>query len=83
MARMCGVLKIALREDDPGGMIRLAPEDVLGEVGADGKPIETGLYACSRDALERFGPRVIARRVEAGELPEGTTWQSAGYKQLM
>src|SRR5262249_26176375 len=60
MARMCGVLKIALREDDPGGYIRLAAEDVAGEL-VQGKPIEPGLYFCSRDAIEKFGPRVVER----------------------
>lgn len=61
MARMCGILKIALREDDPGTYkLRLAPEDVADET-VGGKPIEPGLYACSYDAFEKFTPRMHAR----------------------
>lgn len=58
--RICGVLKIALREDDPGTFIRLAPEDVKGET-VQGQSIQPGLYQCSRDAFEKFAPRVIER----------------------
>src|SRR5262245_34448971 len=60
MARMCGILKVALREDDPGAYIRVAKEDVEG-VLVQGKPIEPGLYFASREAIEQFGPRVIER----------------------
>lgn len=60
MARMCGILRIALREDDPGCKLRLHPEDVVGET-ARGQPIAPGLYSCSRDAFEKFGPRMLER----------------------
>ena len=83
MARMCGVLKIALREDDPGQCLRLAAEDIAGEVGADGKPIEPGLYFAGQDAVDRFAPRVLARLKKAGVLPESATLASVGYKLLM
>lgn len=59
--RMCGILKIALREDDPGThVLKVAAEDVAG-VLVQGKPIEPGQYSCSRDAWERFAPAVLAR----------------------
>ena len=61
--RVCSLLKIALREDDAGSAkLRLTAEDVAGETVA-GKPIEPGLYGhfLSRDAFEKFAPRVIAR----------------------
>lgn len=60
MARMCGILKVALREDDPGVKIRLAAEDVAGEA-VQGKTIEPGLYFCSKEAYDKFAPRVIER----------------------
>jgi hypothetical protein len=60
MARMCGILKIALREDDPGTKIRLAPQDVEGET-VQGKPLEPGLYFCGQDAWDKFAPRVLER----------------------
>lgn len=60
MARMCGILKLSLREDDPGTKLRLAPEDVEGET-VQGKPIEPGLYFCSQDAWDKFAPRVLER----------------------
>ncbi len=60
MARMCGILKIALREDDPGQCIRLAAEDVEGE-SVQGKPIEPGLYFACREAVEKFGPKMVER----------------------
>lgn len=66
--RICGILKVALREDDPGAKLRLTPEDVEGET-VQGKPLEPGLYSCSRDAVEKFGPRVIARLKKEGVLP--------------
>ncbi len=60
MARLCGILKIALREDDPGAKIRLAPQDVEGET-VQGKLILPGLYFCGQDAWEKFAPRVLER----------------------
>ena len=83
MARMCGVLKIALREDDPGQCIRLAPEDVAGETRPDGSAIEPGLYFAGADAVAKFAPLILARLKKAGVLPESATLASVGYKQLM
>ena len=58
--RMCGVQKIALREDDPGRVIRLSAEDVGGDQ-VQGKVIEPGLYACGEDAYQKYGPKVVER----------------------
>lgn len=60
MARMCGILKVALREDDIGHFMRVAAEDVAGET-VQGRPIEPGLYFCSEDAVRRFGPCIVER----------------------
>lgn len=60
MARICGILKLALREDDPGTKLRVATEDVDG-VLVQGKPIEPGLYFCSREAWEQIAPKVLGR----------------------
>lgn len=60
MVRRCGILKLALREDDPGHKLRLAPEDIRGHT-VQGAPIEPGLYYCGQDAFDLFAPRVLER----------------------
>jgi hypothetical protein len=72
MVRRCGILKIAPREDDPMCLLRLAEEDVAGEL-VNGEPVLPGLYHASRDALEKFGPRMLTRLKAAGVVPEGAT----------
>lgn len=61
MARMCGVLRIALREDDPGTKIRLAAEDIRPDDTVGGNAIEPGLYFCGKDAWDKFAPRMLSR----------------------
>lgn len=58
--RMCSILQVPLRDDDPGTKIRVAAEDVAGHL-VKGKPIEPGLHFCSEEAYQEFAPRVIER----------------------
>lgn len=61
MARICGIDKRAVREDDPMTVIRLAPEDIHEDDKVQGKQVTPGLYHVGEDAYQRFAPRVIAR----------------------
>ena len=60
MARMCGILQIPLREGESGHILKVAEEDVKGDL-VNGKPVEPGQYFCCEDAWVKYAPRAVDR----------------------
>ena len=59
---ICGICGLAMRENDNGSIMRLAPADL----GPD-SDLKPGAYQCCRDCVELFRPRIYQRLVEHPE----------------
>lgn len=57
---VCGVCRLALRDDDRPQVMRLHPADV------EGLEVEPGCYSACRDCVDFFAPAIHARLVAAG-----------------
>lgn len=71
LIRICAITRQALREDDDAEHhIRLAPEDVAGELDAFGKPLQPGLYSVCRETADRFRERMVRRLSQTQQIKD-------------
>lgn len=74
---VCGLCRMASREDDRLTLLRLFPEDVF-----EGEP-EPGLYLACRDCLHGWREAIHPRLVRQGLAPEGGDPQAVRGNALM
>lgn len=67
---VCGICRLALRDDDDGECMRIAPEDVEAIYGSP-DAVQPGAYFSCEDCVRTFRP-AIAKRLGK------TTWETVG-----